>query len=788
MLEPGIFISERYEIIDKVGTGGTADVYKARCHRLNRFVAVKVLKSEYSDDKSFVEKFRAEAQSAAGLSHPNIVNVYDVGEDNGLYYIVMELVEGITLKDFVERKGKLAVKEALAISIQIAQGMEAAHENHIIHRDIKPQNIIISKDGKVKVTDFGIAKAATSATIKSNAMGSVHYISPERARGGYSDARSDIYSLGVTMYEMLSGHVPFTGDNNVSVALMHIQKEAQPLHLLVPDIPPVIEHIVEKCMQKKPEFRYQITSELIRDLRRAIANTDEDFVRMPENTVTDSPTIHITDEELSQIRSSARNNRGTAAGTDAEPVTEADRDYAPVGGSVRRVEAADAERTERSASRSGAEYAEDRQRTGSGQYTGKGDHMKQNHTPVESRNRGGENTSQGREKEAQEELDEDEIEPRLKKVMLIVGVTTAIILVIVLIVIAIKITGVFHKTTDDPYQNTQDNPLDNTEQNGLLDDPQEPDNDTQDEETVSVPDVQEYDGETAQEMVEEKGLKAVIEQKYDDEIKKGYVISQSPAPDTEVNLGDTVTIVVSLGAEEKEPDKVTFSLDNLVGKTEQEAVDLLNSKKLKYTRESEYSSSVEPGRVIRTSPAAGSTVEEEQTITLYISDGPETVTYKVPQITNVSEQTARELLEENHLEVGEVSHVYSSSYEAGTVMGQDIKKGTEVPEGTAVGFTVSKGPKEEEEPDEPPEETVYYYADYYIGYENSPLDDEEEGEITLVLTQDGNETTLYSKTITGADFPLSSTIRSTSNSAGRLNMLLDGADTGFQTSVTFKEE
>lgn len=216
MINPGMMISDRYEIIDRVGSGGMADVYKAKCHRLNRYVAIKVLKQEYSSDAKFVAKFRAEAQSVAGLSHPNIVNVYDVGEDNGLHYIVMELVEGITLKKFIEKKGKLDVKEAVGIGIQIAQGMEAAHNNHIIHRDIKPQNIIISKEGKVKVTDFGIAKAATSNTITSNAMGSVHYISPEQARGGYSDEKSDIYSLGVTLYEMLSGKVPFEGESTVT--------------------------------------------------------------------------------------------------------------------------------------------------------------------------------------------------------------------------------------------------------------------------------------------------------------------------------------------------------------------------------------------------------------------------------------------------------------------------------------------------------------------------------------------------------------------------------------------
>ena len=197
MLREGMFIADRYEILEKIGSGGMADVYKAKCHKLNRYVAIKVLKPEFCEDKTFVAKFRAEAQSAAGLVHSNIVSIYDTGEENGIYYIVMELVEGITLKKYIEKKGKLGVREAVSVAIQVAQGIEAAHKHHIVHRDIKPQNIIISKEGKVKVTDFGIARAASSNTINSSVMGSVHYISPEQARGGYSDEKSDIYSFGM---------------------------------------------------------------------------------------------------------------------------------------------------------------------------------------------------------------------------------------------------------------------------------------------------------------------------------------------------------------------------------------------------------------------------------------------------------------------------------------------------------------------------------------------------------------------------------------------------------------
>ncbi len=212
MLRSGMYLQNRYEILEQIGSGGMSEVYKARCHKLNRLVAIKVLKAEFSDDASFVSKFKIEAQAAAGLSHPNVVSVYDVVDEGVLHYIVMELIEGITLKNYICKKGRLDVREAIGIAIQVAQGMAAAHEQHIIHRDIKPQNMIISRDGKVKVADFGIARAVSSQTIGATAMGSVHYISPEQARGGYSDERSDIYSLGITIYEMVTGHVcPLTG-------------------------------------------------------------------------------------------------------------------------------------------------------------------------------------------------------------------------------------------------------------------------------------------------------------------------------------------------------------------------------------------------------------------------------------------------------------------------------------------------------------------------------------------------------------------------------------------------
>ena len=278
MVKDGIVLGERYEILSKIGAGGMADVYKGRDNVLNRYVAVKVLKKEYREDETYVKKFRSEAQAAAGIMNPNIVNVYDVGVDRGLYYMVMELVEGITLKEYIAKKEKLTPKEVISITLQVCAGMEAVHKGHIIHRDIKPQNIIISNEGKVKVTDFGIAKAASSNTTSSNAMGSVHYTSPEQARGGFSDEKSDIYSIGITMYEMVTGRVPFDGDSTVAIAMKHLQEEIVPPSEYVP-MPYSLEQIILKCTQKNPDLRYPNVTLLAQDLRRSLSDPNGDFVK-----------------------------------------------------------------------------------------------------------------------------------------------------------------------------------------------------------------------------------------------------------------------------------------------------------------------------------------------------------------------------------------------------------------------------------------------------------------------------------------------------------------------------
>ncbi len=305
MLQKGMYLQDRYEILESVGAGGMSDVYKAKDHVLNREVAIKVLKKEFTEDMSFVTKFRREAQSAAVLEHPNIVNIYDVGSEDGLYFIIMEYIEGITLKSYIERKERLNYKEVLSIAIQVGRGIQAAHEKGIIHRDIKPQNVIISKEGKVKVTDFGIAKAVSSNTINAEVMGSVHYTSPEQARNGMVNCQTDIYSLGIVMYEMITGRVPYDGDTTVAIAIQHLQSDIVPPSHYVEDIPISVEKIILKCTMKSTDKRYENMEDLLLDLKKALVNPDEDFVVIAGAVDNVESTRVITAEELDAIKKEA---------------------------------------------------------------------------------------------------------------------------------------------------------------------------------------------------------------------------------------------------------------------------------------------------------------------------------------------------------------------------------------------------------------------------------------------------------------------------------------------------
>ncbi len=308
----GKMLNNRYEVLEKIGNGGMAVVYKAKCHVLNRYVAIKILKDEFTTDSEFIKKFNTEAQAAASLTHPNIVSIYDVCNEDNLYYIVMELIQGKTLKEIIAEDGRLSWRWSVNIAMQIASALETAHKHNIIHRDIKPHNIIITEDGIAKVTDFGIAKAVSNSTITAfgTTIGSVHYFSPEHARGGYTDAKSDLYSLGIVMYEMLTGKVPFDADTPVSVALKQVQEEPVDPIKYNENIPISVNRIILKAMQKDPNLRYQNATEMIQDLSLALKKPNEDFVvlatRSDDSPTQKIPTIYELEMEKNNDRKAPR--------------------------------------------------------------------------------------------------------------------------------------------------------------------------------------------------------------------------------------------------------------------------------------------------------------------------------------------------------------------------------------------------------------------------------------------------------------------------------------------------
>ena len=636
MLTPGTILAGRYEIVGRIGAGGMSNVYKAKDQKLNRFVAVKVLKPEFSADATFVKKFRVEAQSAAGLSHPNIVNVYDVGEENGIYYIVMELVQGITLKHYIERKGKLDIREVLNISVQIASGMGAAHANRIIHRDIKPQNVIMSRDGKVKVTDFGIAKAADSTTVTTNAAGSVHYISPEQARGGYSDEKSDIYSLGITIYEMVTGRVPYDGENNVSVALRHIQGNMTPPSQLNPDIPRSVERIILKCTQKKPDLRYSSAKELIMDLRRALAEPDGNYVVIGTAAmggVSDSTTVVMNEEDVEKLRNASL-NKNKENGKRVERLTPE-------------------ERRRRQLEEERKEYEE---------YDNHHERKKpkpKKTVPV-----------------VEEDDDEDDVNPALDKTMMIFGVVGAVIIVIVIFFIIGRASGLFggfslggdNKETSTNIStesstvqvptvagSTQDEAIGLLEEAGLDYRIQEREDESTEKgivisstpeagarvdkgttitlfvskgnEYAKMPNVVDVSLEQAKSQLEGMGLKVTVNNEYDDTIEENRVISSSPAAGETVKLGTTVTLTVSKGKEKTTmPYVVNKSYDDAVYALSQAG---LNVGSVSY----ENSSNIAEGYIIRQGLDANSQVDRGPYVDLVVSMGPEETEPKMGSAT-----------------------------------------------------------------------------------------------------------------------------------------------------------
>ena len=675
MIKEGVFLGKRYEILGRIGSGGMADVYKGKDHKLNRFVAIKVLKSTYRSDETFIKKFLSEAQAAAGLMHPNVVNVYDVGQDRGLYYMVMELVEGITLKDYIEKKGKLSAKETISISIQMVTGIQAAHNCHIIHRDIKPQNIIISKDGKVKVTDFGIARATTSTAtqaVTTTVMGSVHYTSPEQARGGIVDEKSDIYSAGITMYEMITGHVPFDGDSTVTVALKHLNEVIKSPAEEVPDIPYSLECIIMKCTQKLPNKRYMSCEELLQDLKHSLVDPDGDFVvldgvtkRMPAASQdTGRTTVVMSQDELNRMKN--RQNYNDDYDDDYEDdYDDDDDDY-------------DDRRKDR--------YDDRRKK--------------------------------------------NEVNKDTKKIMKILMVVAGVVIALLIMFLVGNAVGVFKggkgtttqqtdsemvkvpDVTGKTYEEAQKElnkydlgihkstaPSDTVAKGKIIS--QDPADGKkvkkhttvnvvissgEEAKTTTIPNVVGMSEADAEKALQDKNL--VVKKGdpvYSDNVEQGEVVSVSPSEGAEVKEGTTVTLVISKGNQPATVPKLT-------GKSQSDAEAALSQAGLSGNATEDYSDTVEEGVIISQDTDAGKEVSKGTTIGYVVSKGPKMTVVTVPSILSFDKNAAEKKLKEAGLVpeyLGEDDSV--NEYGQGQVSYQSISAGTQVEKGTTVQYKVSKG-------------------------------------------------------------------------------------------------
>ena len=662
-----MYLADRYEIVGKIGAGGMSDVYKAKDHILGRFVAIKVLKQEFSEDVNFVTKFRTEAQSAAGLEHPNIVNIYDVGSENGLYYIVMEFIEGITLKTYIEKKGQLSFKEAVSIAIQVGRGIEAAHNKHIIHRDIKPQNIIISTEGKVKVTDFGIARVASTNTINSDVMGSVHYASPEQARNGFVDGKSDIYSLGIVMYEMVTGRVPFDGESTVAVAIQHLQEEMVVPSAYAPNLPISMEKIILKCTQKSADRRYESISDLLMDLKKALISPDEDFVVMAPVGQQEKTRV-VKPEELETIKEQA----GKVYYNEAEekPAEEDDEeeDDEEEGGFLNP-------KMEKAVTIMGIVAAVIIVLIVA--YIGISlmDGFKFKDTDTDKEN---ETTEEESEKVEMIDLTGMTYEEAKK---------------------ALNDLGLGIKKGDSMSSDEYEE--------GVIVGQSEEEGEMVDKNTtitvnissgageIEVPNVKNYKEETAESTLKEAGFKVKTEYEYSSEVPEGNVISQTPDSGSKAKKNDTITIVVSRGIEQ-------VQMINVMGKSQADAQNALSAIGILCNVTSDYSDTVPEGQVISQSVAEGKWIDKGTTITITVSLGKKIEQVQMVKVIGMTQTNAQNALSELGLTYS-VSTEYSDTVPAGQVISQSISEGTLVDKGTKVTITISLGKNPETEVTQPEE-------------------------------------------------------------------------------------
>ncbi len=650
----GRLLDNRYEILEIIGTGGMAVVYKARCHRLNRLVAVKILKDEYFRDEEFRRRFHHEGEAVAMLSHPNIVQVYDVSSTDNEDFIVMELIDGITLKQYMEKKGTLNWKETLHFSMQIAKALEHAHGRSIVHRDIKPHNIMVLKNGSVKVTDFGIARVMSkSNTLTKEALGSVHYISPEQAKGGWVDNRSDLYSLGVVMYEMMTGRPPYDGESPVAIAIQHISGGAAMPSSLNPNIPNGLEQIIMRGMALDTNERYPSATEMLKDMEEFRKDPTVLFL-FPHHGVAGETKVLPSAAAVNQAaaRQSAAGAKTAAPKTTAEKKVQSAAGGAGAAAAARARAAGNQQRMTRESldppnlkgnSGQSRRTAESAQRLAAAEAAAvAASRRAANRTRYENPPR------QTRE-EIREEIREEE---RNRMATIAVVTCSAVAIIAIVIFLVLLVNGVLFN---------------------------------QDESLVLVDN---FVGEYYDDLPNTRGLEIVMgSSRHDENVEKGKILDQRPAAGSKVVPGSKVTVIVSLGPE-PQPDAMV----NLVGRDLQEARDFLINQGMNPLTTPEFSETVEEGKVIRTDPVAGTPLQEGQKVEIYYSKGPLIDTEEMPNVVGMDYDKAYNLLRDMGFDTVTYERKQSDKPKD-EVIAQSVKEGEETDVTVKIVLTISKGPQ-----------------------------------------------------------------------------------------------
>ncbi len=644
----GRLLDNRYEILEVLGTGGMAVVYKARCHRLNRLVAIKILKDEFSRDEEFRRRFHAEGEAVAMLSHPNIVQVYDVSSTDTANYIVMELVDGISLKQYMEKKGVLNWKETLHFAMQIAKGLEHAHSRGIVHRDIKPHNVMVLKNGSVKVMDFGIARIMSKTnTLTKEALGSVHYISPEQAKGGWVDNRSDLYSLGVVMYEMMTGRPPYDGESPVAVAIQHINGGAAMPSTLNPNIPGGMEQIIMKGMALDVKDRYSSATEMLQDMEEFRKNPAILFA-FPKPAGFSDATQPIN---LGRIR---QQSAAGAAGTTADRVARARSGETP------------RTRTGTASSQSGRTRTTGSTGSGTGRRTAAGAaagaagaaaaRSAARRAADPSRNTG---RTAAQRRRSRREIEEEEKRSRIATITIVVCSLVAVI-GIGAFLIAVVSGAIFNQET----------------------------------ELVEVPDLL---GDIYYSGMVVDGFQIDAEHTYNDDFARGQIFEQNPVGGIKIQRGSTIKVLVSLGEEPMEK-----YMENLLGQMGDDAKSFLTGQGMNpLVLDGGFSDEYEEGTVIRTEPEEGTKLTNGQTVYIYVSQGPMIKTGKMPNLVGLNYATAMKRLDD--LDFSNVEPKYVESDEPkDDVVDQSVDPYTEIDLTKKVILYISKGPEPTEPSTEPP--------------------------------------------------------------------------------------